>query len=41
VQVLGHLAAEAAEQLGLLAGLVVAPGSGDNTMSALGAGAVR
>ena len=38
---IGHLRAEVAAQLGLTEGVAVAPGSGDNQMSALGAGAVR
>jgi xylulokinase len=38
--VAGTLRAEAAAELGLRAGIAVAPGSGDNMMSALGAGAV-
>ena len=38
--VAGTLRAEAAAELGLRPGIAVAPGSGDNMMSALGAGAV-
>ena len=38
--VAGALRAESAAELGLPAGISVAPGSGDNMMSALGAGAV-
>ena len=41
VQVVGKLTKEAAEQLGLSEDVIVAPGSGDNQMSALGAGAVK
>ena len=40
-QVIGHLRADMAAQLGLAGDVAVAPGSGDNQMSALGAGAVR
>ena len=40
-QVIGHLRPEVAAQLGLTEEVAVAPGSGDNQMSALGAGAVR
>ena len=39
-QAIGELTPAAAAALGLPAGLLVAPGSGDNQMSALGAGAV-
>ena len=41
MQVIGTLQAHVAEKLGLGTDVVVAPGSGDNQMSALGAGAVR
>lgn len=41
VQAIGKLQPEAAAQLGLPAGVPVAPGSGDNMMSALGAGITR
>lgn len=37
----GHLRPEIAAQLGLTEEVAVAPGSGDNQMSALGAGAVK
>ena len=37
----GHLRPEIAAQLGLTEDVAVAPGSGDNQMSALGAGAVK
>jgi xylulokinase len=40
-QVVGTLRPEVAAQLGLGLGVQVAPGGGDNAMSALGAGAVR
>ena len=40
VQAIGELTPAAADALGLPPGLLVAPGSGDNQMSALGAGAV-
>lgn len=40
VQVVGTLKKDVAEQLGLSDDVIVAPGSGDNQMSALGAGAV-
>lgn len=40
-EVLGRLRPEAAARLGLSPGLPVAPGSGDNMLSALGAGAVE
>jgi hypothetical protein len=40
-QLVGKLRPEAAAALGLPEGVVVAPGSGDNAMSALGAGACR
>ena len=39
-QAIGELTPAAADALGLPPGLLVAPGSGDNQMSALGAGAV-
>ena len=38
---MGTLKADVAEQLGLSPDVIVAPGSGDNQMSALGAGAVK
>lgn len=41
LQSVGKLRQEVAEQLGLGADVAVAPGSGDNQMSALGAGAVK
>lgn len=41
VQVAGKLRPDIAEQLGLGTDVIVAPGSGDNQMSALGAGAVK
>ena len=41
LQVVGKLRSEVAEQLGLDTDVIVAPGSGDNQMSALGAGAVK
>ena len=41
VQVVGTLRSEVAQELGLSADVQVAPGSGDNQMSALGAGAVH
>ena len=41
LQVVGKLRPEIAEELGLSPDVVVAPGSGDNQMSALGAGAVK
>lgn len=41
VQVVGHLQRSAALELGLSTDVIVAPGSGDNAMSALGAGVVR
>ena len=37
----GHLRPEIAAELGLTEEVAVAPGSGDNQMSALGAGAVK
>lgn len=37
----GHLRADVARELGLTEDVAVAPGSGDNQMSALGAGAVK
>ena len=40
-QVVGHLRADVARDLGLTEEVAVAPGSGDNQMSALGAGAVK
>ena len=40
-QVVGTLKSDVAEQLGLGTDVIVAPGSGDNQMSALGAGAVQ
>jgi len=40
-QVVGTLKADVAEKLGLGTDVIVAPGSGDNQMSALGAGAVE
>ena len=41
LQVVGTLRAEVAQELGLAGDVQVAPGSGDNQMSALGAGAVH
>ncbi len=41
MQVVGTLKSDVAEQLGLGTDVIVAPGSGDNQMSALGAGAVQ
>ena len=41
MQVVGHLRADVARELGLTEDVAVAPGSGDNQMSALGAGAVK
>lgn len=41
MQVVGTLRAEVAKELGLTPDVQVAPGSGDNQMSALGAGAVH
>ena len=41
LQVIGQVRPEIAQQLGLAEGVAVAPGSGDNQMSALGAGAVQ
>lgn len=41
MQVVGRLKADVAEQFGLGSDVIVAPGSGDNQMSALGAGAVK
>jgi len=41
LQVVGHLRPEVAAELGLTEEVAVAPGSGDNQMSALGAGAVK
>ena len=41
VQIVGHLRPEIARELGLAGDVAVAPGSGDNQMSALGAGAVK
>lgn len=40
-QAIGHLQPSAATSLGLPPGLSVSPGSGDNAMSALGAGVVE
>ena len=40
-QIVGHLRADVAKDLGLTEEVAVAPGSGDNQMSALGAGAVK
>ena len=40
-QIVGHLRPEVAKELGLTEEVAVAPGSGDNQMSALGAGAVK
>ena len=40
-QIVGHLRPEIARELGLTGDVAVAPGSGDNQMSALGAGAVK
>lgn len=40
-EVLGKLKPEVAKELGLTGDIAVAPGSGDNQMSALGAGAVK
>ena len=40
-QIVGHLRPEVARELGLTTDVAVAPGSGDNQMSALGAGAVK
>ncbi|KAK9901627.1 hypothetical protein WJX75_005679 [Coccomyxa subellipsoidea] len=40
-EVVGHLRPEIAAELGLTEEVAVAPGSGDNQMSALGAGAVK
>ncbi|EIE20766.1 Xylulokinase [Coccomyxa subellipsoidea C-169] len=40
-EVVGHLRPEIAAELGLTEDVAVAPGSGDNQMSALGAGAVK
>ncbi len=37
----GHLTPQAAAELGLPAGLLVAPGGGDNMLSAIGSGATR
>lgn len=37
----GRLQPDAAERLGLPAGIVVGPGGGDNAMAALGVGAVE
>ena len=41
VQVVGTIRSEVAQELGLSPDVQVAPGSGDNQMSALGAGAVH
>ena len=41
LQIVGKLRSDVAEQLGLGTDVIVAPGSGDNQMSALGAGAVK
>ena len=41
MQSVGTLREEIAQELGLSSGVSVAPGSGDNQMSALGAGAVQ
>ena len=41
MQIVGHLRPEVAKELGLTEEVAVAPGSGDNQMSALGAGAVK
>lgn len=41
VQVVGTIRSEVAHELGLSGDVQVAPGSGDNQMSALGAGAVH
>lgn len=41
LQAVGTLTEAAATALGLDVGVVVAPGSGDNAMSALGAGVAR
>ncbi len=41
LQIVGHLRPEVAKELGLTEEVAVAPGSGDNQMSALGAGAVK
>ena len=40
-QIVGHIRPEIAQELGLTGDVAVAPGSGDNQMSALGAGAVK
>jgi xylulokinase len=40
-QAVGEVLPEVAAQLGLPPGVLVAPGSGDNAMSALGAGITR
>ena len=40
-QIVGHLRADVAKELGLTQDVAVAPGSGDNQMSALGSGAVK
>ncbi|CAK0770836.1 hypothetical protein CVIRNUC_003807 [Coccomyxa viridis] len=40
-EIVGHLRPEIARELGLTGDVAVAPGSGDNQMSALGAGAVK